>query len=144
MEKTSFRGHLRYLLATDLAAFLFATLLVLLVSRIRALLSPIAVAVVVAALAVAFGCDVALWLFGGIRLIELDKNSLTLFRGRKLKPQIIAKDEIAGLVSKRRFMRRVVIVRLSWFHVVRITEEAFSPETFNRFLAVLEGWDQRN
>ncbi len=144
MEKTSFPAHLRYLLATDAAAFLFATLLVLLASRIRALLSPLAVVVVIAALAVAFGCDVALWIFRGIRSIELDEETLTLLRGRELKPQTITKDGIAGLEIRRRFMRRTVSVRLSRFHVVRITEEAFSPEVFSRFLAVLAGWDNRN
>lgn len=144
MEKMSFQAHLRYLLATDVAAFLFAALFVLLASRIRALLSPLAVVVVIAALAVAFGCDVAIWLLKGIRSIELDEQTITLFRGRELKPQIITKDQIAGLEIRRRLMRRTVTVRLSRFHVIRITEEAFSQEAFSRFLAVLAGWDQRN
>ncbi len=143
MEKTGFQAHARYLLATDLAAFLFATLIVLLASRIRALISPLAVLVVIAALAVVFGCDVALWLYRGIRSIELDQEAITLFRGPELKPQTIDRKEIAGLETRRRFMRRFVIVKRWGGRAVRITEEAFSPEAFSRFLTFLADWDQR-
>ena len=144
MAKMSFQAHLRYLLATDVAAFLFAALLVLLASRIRALISPLAALVVTLALAAAFGGDVVLWLYRGIRSIELDERTITLFRGWELKPQVINRADIAGLETKSRFMRRVALVRLSRFRVVRITEEAFSREAFSRFLSLLAGWDQRN
>ncbi len=144
MEKMSFQAYLRYILATDLAAFLLAVLIVLLASRIPDLLSPLAAVVVIAALAIAFGGDVVIWMSRGIRSIEIDAETLTLFRGRALKPQVIRRQEIAGLVIKRRFMRRTVTVRLSRIKALRITEEAFSPEAFSRFLSVLAGWDQRN
>jgi hypothetical protein len=144
MEKMSFQAYLRYILATDLAAFLLAVLIVLLASRIPDLLSPLAAVVVIAALAIAFGGDVVIWVSRGIRSIEIDEETLTLFRGRALKPQVIRRQEIAGLVIKRRFMRRTVTVRLSRIKVLRITEEAFSPEAFSRFLSVLAGWDRRN
>jgi hypothetical protein len=144
MEKASFEAHLRYILATDLTAFLFAALLVLLVSRIRAIISPLAVVVVIASLALAFAGDVALWLYRGIRSIELDEQTLTLFRGEALKPQVLARDAVVSVEIKRRFLRRVVLLRLSRVLVVRITEEAFPQEVFNRFLAALSGWGQRN
>ncbi len=139
MEKMIFPAHFRYIFATDLAAFLFAALIVVLASRIPALISPLAVAVAVAALAVAFGSDVALWLYKGIRTIELDGQTLTLFRGRELTQQVITRQEIIAVTTRRRFRRRVVVVRLSRLHVVRITEEAFAPEVFSRFLSALAG-----
>jgi len=143
MEKAGFQAHARYLIATDLAAFVFATLVVLVASRIRALISPLAVLVVIAALAVVFGCDVALWIYRGVRSIELDEDSITLFRGSELKPLVISRREIAGLETRRRLMRRVVVVKRWGARAVRITEEAFAPEAFSRFLTVLADWDQR-
>ena len=144
MEKMSFPAHLRYILATDAVAFLFGALIVLLASRIRALISPLAVVFVIAALAAAFGADVTLWLYRGIHAIELDDQTLTLFRGREFRRQIINRHDIVAMTTKRRFLRRVVVVRLPRLHTVRITEEAFTPEVFSRFLAVLAGWDRRN
>ena len=140
----SFQAHLRYILTTDLTAFLLAVLIVLLASRIRALLSPLAVVVVIAALAFALGVDLMVWLRRGIRLIEVDDQTLTLLRGRDLKPQVIRREEVARLVTKRRLWRREVAMRLSRLNTVRITEEAFSPEAFSRFLSVLAVWDRRN
>jgi len=144
MEKMRFQAHLRYLLATNIAAFLFAALIVLLASRIRALISPLAVVVVIVALAVAFGADVALWLLRGIHSIELEDHTLILYRGQSRVPQLINRQDILSITTKRRFMRRLIVLRLSPAHAVRITEEAFSPEAFNRFLMVLASWDRRN
>ncbi|MGA2763421.1 MAG: hypothetical protein ABSG17_08665 [Spirochaetia bacterium] len=144
MEKASFQAHLRYLLATDIAAFLFAALLVLIASRIRAIISPLAVVIVIAAFAVAFAGDVALWLYRGIRSIDLDDQTLTLFRGMDLKAQSFTRETVAGVEIKRRFLRRMVILRLSRIRAVRITEEAFPHETFNNFLEAISGWGQRN
>ncbi len=144
MAKASFPGHLRYILATDGTAFFFATLLVLLLSRIRALISPLAVIVVIAALALGFAGDVALWLRRGIRSIDLDDEAITLFRGRNMKPQVLTRDRIISVEIGRRFLRRMVTLRLSRVLFVRITEEAFSQEEFSRFLAALSGWGRRN
>ncbi len=144
MEKASFPAHLRYILATDAAAFFFAALLVLLVSRIRAFISPLAVAVVIAALALAFAGDVALWLYRGIRSVELDDQSITLLRGKDLRPLVLTRDQVVGVEIGRRFLRRVAVLRLSRVRAVRISEEAFSQEEFSRFLAALSGWGQRN
>ena len=144
MEKIRFEAHLRYILATNVAAFLFAALIVLLASRIRALISPLAVVVVILALVVAFGGEVALWLSRGIHSIELDDQTLLLYRGRGRISQLINRKDVLAVTTSRRFMRRVVRIRLSPFHTVRITEEAFSPEVFNNFLTVLASWDRRN
>jgi hypothetical protein len=144
MEKMSFQAHLRYILTTDLAAFLVAVLIVLLATRIRSLLSPLALVLVIAVLALVFIVDVALWLTRGIRSVEVDEQSLTIYRGRDLKATVIPRQQVAGIVIRKRLMRRAVTVKLSRFKAERITEEAFSAEVFSRFLSVLAGWDQRN
>lgn len=144
MEKASFQAHLRYMLATDIAAFLFAALLVLIASRIRAIISPLAVVIVIAAFAIAFAGDVALWLYRGIRSIDLDEQTLTLFRGMDLKAHSFTRETVAGVEIKRRFLRRMVILRLSRIRAIRITEEAFPHEVFNNFLEAISGWGQRN
>ena len=144
MEKASFQAHLRYMLATDIAAFLFAALLVLIASRVRAIISPLAVVIVIAAFAAAFAGDVALWLYRGIRSIDLDDQTLTLFRGMDLKAQSFTRETVAGVEIKRRFLRRMVILRLSRIRAVRITEEAFPHEIFSNFLEAISGWGQRN
>lgn len=144
MEKASFEAHVRYVLATDAAAFLIAALLVLLISRIRAIIAPLATAVLLVAVALAFAADVALWLHRGIRSIELADQALTLFRGKDLRPQVIPREAVVRVEIGRRFLRRVVLLRLSRLHAVRITEEAFSQEIFSRFLEALSGWGQRN
>jgi len=144
MEKVSFEGHLRYILATNATAFLMGALLVLVISRIRAMISPLAVVALIAALALAFAADVALWVYRGIHSIELDDQALTLFRGKNLRPQVLDREAIVSVEIGRRFLRRMVLLRLSRFRAVRITEEAFSQEAFSRFLAALSGWGQRN
>ncbi len=140
MEKQSFEAHLRYLLATDVAGFLLGALILFLVSRIRAMVSPLALALIIIALGVAFGLDVALWLRRGVRSIELDDETLVLYRGTGMAPQPIRKDSVRQIRVVRRLGRRTAVLQLSRFRAVRITEEAFPRESFTRFLSLLETW----
>ncbi len=140
MEKQSFEAHLRYLLATDVAGFLLGALILFLVSRIRAMVSPLALALIIIALGVAFGLDVALWLRRGVRSIELDDETLVLYRGTGMTPQPIRKDSVRQIRVVRRLGRRTAVLQLSRFRAVRITEEAFPRESFTRFLSMLETW----
>ncbi|HVO38276.1 MAG TPA: hypothetical protein VMV03_04530 [Spirochaetia bacterium] len=140
MGKKSFEAHLRYLLATDVAGFLIGALILILVSRIRSIVSPLALVLIIIALGLAFGLDVALWLRRGIRSVELDDETLVLYRGTAMTPQPIRKDSVQRIRVVNRLGRRTAVLHLSKIRSVRITEEAFPRETFSRFLSVLEAW----
>jgi hypothetical protein len=140
MEKQSFEAHLRYILVTDVSGFLLGALILIVISRIRAMVSPLALALIIIALGLAFGLDIALWLRRGIRSVEVDGETLVLYRGTGMTPQPIRKDTVQQIRVVRRLGRRTAVLQLSRFRAVRITEEAFPRESFSRFLSVLETW----
>ena len=52
-------------------------------------LSPLAVVILIFCLAIGFGFDILIWFLKGIRSIELDDESLTVYRGPSLEMQRI-------------------------------------------------------
>lgn len=140
MEKLSFEAHLRYRLATDIGGFLFGALLLIIVTRIRFLLPPLAIVLIIVALGLGFALDVALWLYRGIRSVELEDAAITLYRGVAMKRQRIEKEKITRIRIVRRLGRRTAVLQLSTLHAARINEEAFPRESFGRLLSALQAW----
>lgn len=133
-------AHPRYLIATDVVAFVLAAALVLLVSRIPMLLSGLACTLLIALLALGFGLDVLRWWRQGIRSVELDDSTLTVLRGPWLAARRIERRQVTGLRIPWRPGRRAAILRVSHGRRLVITEDAFPREAFARFLTALDAW----
>ena len=138
--RISVDAHPRYLIATDAASFAIAAVLILLVSRIRSFLSPLAVVILIACLAIGFGFDILNWFLKGIRSIELDDDSLTVYRGPSLEKQRIDRGSVTAVSLSSRFWRRGAVVLLGGKRRLRIAEDAFPKEPFERFLTALADW----
>jgi hypothetical protein len=139
-NRVSVNAHPRYLIATDAASFAIGAVLLLLVSRIRLFLSPLAVLLLIICLAMGFGFDILIWFLNGIRSIELDGESLTLYRGLSLEMQRFNRETITAVSVRSRLGRRSVVLLLGEKHKLRIAEDAFPSEEFARFLSALAGW----
>jgi hypothetical protein len=138
--RVSIDAHPRYLIAADAAAFVVSAVLLLLVSRIRSFLSPLALIILILCLSMGFGCEILIWFLKGIRSIELDDESLTLYRGPSLEMRRINRGMVTGLSLRSRLWRRDAVVLLGPKRRLRIAEDAFPKEAFERFLSALAGW----
>ena len=139
-NRVSVDAHPRYLIATDAAALAIGAVLLLLVSRIQSLLSPLAAAILILCLAIGFGFDVLAWFLRGIRSIELDDESLTVYRGPSLEMQRINREMVTAVRVRSRLGRRAAVVLLGPKQTLRIAEDAFPKESFERFLSTIAGW----
>jgi hypothetical protein len=138
--RISIDAHLRYVLATDAIAFLAAAVLIFLVSRIRSFVSPLAVWLLVAALVFGLAVEIALWLRGGIRRVELEDDVLTLTVGRRRRTHRVQRADLARLRVTRRLGRMALVLRLRSGARIRIPEDAFPRQAFIRLLSELQRW----
>jgi hypothetical protein len=134
-------AHLRYVLFTDAAVFVVGALLVILASRLRSLVSPLAAWLLLAALVVGFAVEITLWLLRGVRRVEVDENTLTLTVGRRRKIQSVERQDIARMQVSRHLGRTALLVKLKTGARLRIPEDAFPREAFAQLLSALEGWN---
>ncbi|MGA2976404.1 MAG: hypothetical protein ABSF77_13925 [Spirochaetia bacterium] len=138
--RVSLSAHPKYLIASDIIAFLFAALALFAVSRIPMILSPLAFAFLTACIALGFGADIGLWFLRGIRSVELADDAITFYKGRSLLMQRIERGSVTRLRIARRLGRRSAVLFLSSGSRVRITEDVFPREAFGRFLTALDQW----
>lgn len=140
--KPLFRMDARPLLvaAADVGAFLVGVLLLALATLVPSLLSPLAFGLLTAALAAGFGLDFLLWARRGIRSVEIDPDSLTLYRGPSMAPRRVLRSSVASLRTARGLSRRVVRLRVAPGRPIRIPEDGFAREEFSRFLTHLSAW----
>jgi hypothetical protein len=138
--RISVDAHPRYLVATDAASFAVAAVLILLVSLIRSFLSPLAVVILIACLGIGFGFDILTWFLKGIRSIELDDESLTLYKGPSLEMLRIDRGMVTAVNLRSRLWRRGVVVSFGEKRTLRIAEDAFPKEPFEHFLTTLADW----
>ncbi len=130
----------RYLIATDVIAFLLVALVLLALFLVPTLLSLLAFLLLTLCVGIGFGIDVARWFRRGIRTVSLDGETLTLCSGRTLRQRRVEQKEVARISVRRTIGRRSAVVRLRDGKRVRIPEDAFPPEAFARFLSALESW----
>lgn len=136
----SLSAHPKYLIASDIIAFLFSALALFAVSRIPMILSLLAFALLTAVVALGFGADIGLWFLRGIRSVELSDDAITFYKGRSLVMQRIERRSVTRLRIARLLGRRRAILFLSSGSRLRITEDAFPREAFGRFLTALGQW----
>jgi hypothetical protein len=140
LMQVTLNAQRRYLIATDLIAFVLAAVLVLLLTRVPMLFSLLAAGLLVALLAAGFAADILVWQRRGIRSIELDDGSITLYRGPGFRPRRIERRAISRIRIPRRPGRRAVILTLAAGGRVVIAEDAFPREAFARFLSAMSSW----
>jgi hypothetical protein len=133
-------AHPRYLAATNGAAFLLIVLLLLAASRIRVLLSPLAVLVLSLFTAALFGAQILVWFRRGIRVVEVDADSLTIYRGSARVAQRLERGAIARIRIVHRLGWHAVVVHLRSGRRIRIGEDAFPREEFLRACGALGAW----
>jgi hypothetical protein len=140
MTAASLDAHPRYLLATDVAAFVLGTLVLAALGRIPRFISPLAIGLLVACLAILLGLDLLRWHLNGIRSLRLEGEDLTVYRGPGLAAQQVPRRALAALRVSRRLGKRTAVLRLGNGKKLRISEDAFPREAFGRFLSALEQW----
>lgn len=140
MARASIDAHIRYIIATDAAAFLIGMVLLCALSLVPKALSALALWLLLAGLAIGLGMDVLLWFFRGIRSVELSDDAITMYRGRGLESRRIERHMVRDVTVTRRLGRRTAMLLLTSKEKVRITEDAFPREAFARFLNALCGW----
>jgi hypothetical protein len=133
-------AHLRYVLVTDAAVFLVAAILIVLLSRVRSLVSPLAMWLLLAALVIGLAAEIALWLVMGVRRVEVVDDTLTLTVGRSRRAHRVERQEIARMRITHRLGRTALHLRLKTGAKLRIPEDAFPREAFARLLSALERW----
>jgi uncharacterized protein (DUF58 family) len=138
--RVSIDAHPRYLIVTDVAAFAIGVFLLLLLSLIPSILSALAVVLLIAGLAMFFVLDIAFWFLKGVRSVELDEHTLTIYKGTSLESRRIERGHVSGIKVRSRLGRRDAVLILGAKERVRIAEDAFTPEAFSRFLAALDAW----
>jgi membrane protein implicated in regulation of membrane protease activity len=140
MPRVSVDAHIRYILATDAAAFLIGVVLLCALSIVPKTISALALWLLIAGLAAGLGMHVLLWFYRGIRSMELSDEALTVYRGRGLVSHRCERRMVTNLRVTRRLGRRAAVLLLTSRERVRITEDAFPQEAFGRFLNALCGW----
>ena len=140
MARASIDAHIRYIIATDAAAFLIGMVLLCALSLVPKALSALALWLLLAGLAIGLVMDVLLWFFRGIRSVELSDDAITMYRGRGLESRRIERHMVRDVTVTRRLGRRTAMILLTSKEKVRITEDAFPREAFARFLNALCGW----
>ena len=138
--QVTLNAHPRYLIVTDVVTFVLDAAFVLLLGRIPMLVSALARGLLIALLAIGFGLDILHWWRRGIRTVELDDTTLTVFRGRSLAPQRVERGEVRRIRIPPRPGRRVAILTVIGGQRLVIAEDAFPREAFARFLTALREW----
>lgn len=139
----SIQAHPRYLVVTDAAALAAAEILLFALSRINALISPLAFQLLAAGLLAGFGLNAGLWFWKGVRAAEITGERLTVYRGGSLLPETFGRGVTLSVkISRLPGNRSARLKTMSGRHL-RITEQAFPAREFSRFLAELQGWAQR-
>ena len=133
-------AHPRYLISTDAAALVVAELLLLALSRVRLLFSPLAFLLLALGVLAGFAADVGLWFWKGIRAVEISDDLLTVHRGISLLPEEYQRSVVLSARISRLLGSRSVRLRTMSGRRLRITENAFQRDEFSRFLSALQEW----
>jgi hypothetical protein len=136
----SLHAHPRYLMATDIGAFLLSVVVLFGVSRIPLLFSPLAFGMLTLILAAGFAADIWLWFARGIRIVEVDGERLSVYTGKALGARTLDRAGISTLRVAQGVGRRTVVVKPRSGATIRIREDAFPRDQFSRFLLFIRDW----
>jgi hypothetical protein len=140
MTRTSVQASFHYLVIPSAAAFLLLELALFLLTRIATLLSVLAFGLLTLLVAGGFAFELLAWQAQGIRSLELDSETLTLYCGPVLAPRKVERQSVRSVRLREGLGRRTVELVLSSGKRLRIRSDAFPPEPFERFCASLMEW----
>jgi hypothetical protein len=134
-ESLKARANVWQVVATNAIALALGLVVLFALSRFRLLFSPLALGLIAGALALYLAAGVLLWLFRGIREVEVSVEGISLVVGRSQKIRKIAALEIGGIRLTRRFGRRRI-----WIPSKRlaIIDDGFSREDFESIVKRME------
>jgi hypothetical protein len=136
----SIHSHARNLIVANTAALLLLELMLFALSRIRHLVSPLAIVFFGTLIFLGLAADVVRWFWHGVRAAEVNDDFLTLNTGRKLTRIAIPRKAIRCTKISRLPGNRKTRLQMTKGHPVTISEIAFSHQDFSLFLAALEEW----
>jgi hypothetical protein len=87
--------------------------------------------------AAGFAAEMLVWRARGIRSIDLDEETVTLFRGRSLVPGRVERHLVLSVRIRTALGRRTVELIMMSGKRVRIHDDAFPAESFGQFCAAL-------
>jgi hypothetical protein len=102
----------QYLVVANTGAFLLGALIFFLVGRIPLLFSPLAVALLIAALGLALGAELAIWLWRGVRAIVFHDGSLDVEYGPARRTLHVEMEDIAEVSMARGLRGRRILIFL--------------------------------
>jgi hypothetical protein len=139
--RITLHAHIRYLVAANAAALLLVALLLAVVTLFRWLLSPLAAVLLGMLAASLFAAEILLWRARGIQAVEVDEDSLTLYRGRGRSARSLPRGSVARVRVVNRLGWRTLLVYPRSGRRVRIAEDAFPREEFLRLCEILRSWN---
>lgn len=141
------------LIGVNTGAFMLGTVVLVFISFFRLLVSPLAIGLLIAALAFCLGGEIAAWHLRGIRLITLDSAAITLEIGNNRAVRRIKKIELKNIRIRRFLVERWVVIdlraaagsrslfaRLGHGPRIKIRGNAFRSAEFEKFLEEISRW----
>jgi hypothetical protein len=138
--RVTLHANIRHLVAADAAALLLVALTLFALTLFRFLLSPLAAGLLALLCAALFAARILLWRERGIQAVELDEQTLTVYRGRARAARSLPRAAVARVRIARRLGWRAVLVYPRSGRRVRIPEDAFPREEFIRLCDDLRSW----
>ncbi len=137
---TSADASLRYLLVPSITACVIIVLVLFALNRIGEVLSTLAFVLLSLAVAAGFACEALVWLQFGVRRIEVDERSLTLYRGRALRQRSVERISVRSVRVVSRLGRRSATLYLGRGRWLRVASSAFPAEAFTAILDAIAEW----
>jgi hypothetical protein len=100
------------MIGANASALAASVLLLFLLFRLRVLISGLAFAILAAALAVALGAEVGVWLWRGVRAVEAGPEGLRICRGARRAERWFGRADVRAVRLTRRLGRRRIVVAL--------------------------------
>jgi hypothetical protein len=149
--KFRMEGSASNMLVTNISGAMLGAILLFFLLSVRLLFSPALFLVMFLVLAAYMVGDYLLWQGNGVRAVEIDRDSITIFRGKGLKPAVIDQGQITGINVISKLKRRIVTiltggkekrvfpgVTIFTGSRTRIAEDAFNDLEFSEFIERLK------
>lgn len=150
-EKFRIQASKKHLLRVNLGGIILGIFLLLLLLIVRHLYTLSLFIVGIVILIVYMIADYLIWQHRGIRLIELDQDGITLYRGKNKTVQRIQRNQITDINIFKKLNRRIVTIILGGEIIkpaagitlfkgerIRIADDAFNDNDFSVLIEKLK------
>jgi hypothetical protein len=126
--------------ATGAAGFALGAILLVAARFVPQLISPLAFWLLLAALAAGFGVELLLWASRGVRAIELDGDTLSLWGGRTRSIQRIERSAVRTVRSRRSWGGNSIELTFPDRGRTMLRDDAFDRDAFAGLADRLAAW----